>query len=104
MNSKSRLRRWAMLRLSPVSRLSMPTTAWPRSRSVSESCDPIKPAATVTTVLGMGALKEAADDGEPHDLQIKRDRPVFDVVQVVFEDLLQRRVAAPAIHVSLSGA
>src|SRR4029453_1595948 len=100
MNSKSRSRRWAMLCMSPVSRLSMPTTEWPRSRSVSQRCDPMKPAAPVTTVLGMGTLEEATDDGEPHDLQIKCDRPVFDVVQVVLDSLLERGVAAPAVHLS----
>src|ERR1044071_6713469 len=120
MNSKSRSRRWAMLAMSPVRRLSMPTTVWPRSSSASLRCDPMKPAAPVTTVLGMilyketgsdvqrGAegirsgvrlrpLEETADHREPHDLEVERDRPVFDVIEVVLDTLLERGVAAPAI-------
>ena len=49
-NTKSRSRRCAMLARSPVSRLSMPTTEWPRSSSASLRWDPMKPAAPVTTI------------------------------------------------------
>src|SRR5688572_33478231 len=97
MNSSSRSRRWAMLCRSPVSRLSMPTTACPRLSSVSVRCDPMKPAAPVMTVLGMRTLEEAADDGEPHDFQVEGDRPVLKVIQVVFDPFFERRVAAPAV-------
>src|SRR5678815_1589338 len=92
-----------MLCMSPVSRLSMPRTEWPRSRSVSQRCDPMKPAAPVTTVLGMYALEEAANDGEPHDLQVERHRPVFDVIQVVFDPLFERGISAPAIDLRPPG-
>src|SRR5215213_3995565 len=96
MNSKSRSRRWAILPMSPVSRLSMPTIEWPRSRSVSLRWDPMKPAAPVMTVLGI-SLKETSHEREPHDLEIEGHGPVFDVVQVVLDALLERRVAAPPV-------
>src|SRR5687768_13012203 len=98
MNSKSRSRRWAILCMSPVSRLSMATTEWPRSSRASQRWELMKPAAPVMTVLGMGTLEEAANDGEPHDLQIQGHRPVFDVVQVVLDTLFERGIAAPAVH------
>ena len=40
---------------SPVSRLSMPTTRRPRSSRVSDRCEPMKPAAPVMTILGIGS-------------------------------------------------
>src|SRR5919112_268501 len=101
MNSKSRSRRWATLPMSPVSRLSMATTEWPRSSRVSQRCEPMKPAAPVTTVLGIvgsiRALEQPADDRQPHDLEIESDGPVFDVVEVVFDAFLERRVPAPPV-------
>src|SRR5690348_5114184 len=108
MNWKSRSRRCAMFDMSPVSRLSIPITECPRSRSASLRCEPMKPAAPVMTVLGMTsvrdtALEQAADDGQPHDLDIEADRPVFDVVQVVLNPLLERRVAAPPVHLRPAG-
>src|SRR5688572_9120614 len=103
MNWKSRSRRWAIFCISPVSRLSMPTTEWPRLMSVSLRWEPMKPAAPVTTVLGMGTLEEPADDREPHDLQIESHRPVLDVVQVVLDTLFERGVAAPAVHLRPAG-
>ena len=42
-----------MFAVAPVRRLSMPTTEWPRSSSVSARCDPMKPAAPVMTILDM---------------------------------------------------
>ena len=39
------------------------------------------------------ALKEPTHDREQDDLEIERDRPVLDVVQVVLEPFLERRVA-----------
>src|SRR5215510_5417641 len=92
-----------MLCMSPVSRLSIPTTEWPRCSSVSQRCDPMKPAAPVTTVLGMGTLEEAADDGEPHDLQVEAHRPVFNVVQIVLDTLFERRIPAPAVDLRPAG-
>src|SRR6185436_1395796 len=102
MNWKSRSRRCAMLPMSPVSRLSIPTTEWPRSRSVSLRWDPMKPAAPVMTVLGI-ALEESSDECEPHDLQVERDRPVLDVIQVVFDPLLERGVASPPVDLGPAG-
>src|SRR6188508_3024980 len=102
MNSKSRSRRWAMLPMSPVSRLSMPTTEWPRLRSVSLRCDPMKPAAPVMTVLGI-SLEETSHEREPHDLEIKGHGPVFYVVQVVLDAFLERRVASPPVDLCPSG-
>src|SRR4249919_2205567 len=49
MKVKSRLTRCAMLAVSPVRRLSIPMTAYPRSSSVSARCDPMNPAAPVIT-------------------------------------------------------
>src|SRR3982074_2386155 len=95
MKVKSRLARLAMFAVSPLSRLSMPITA-------SARCDPMKPAAPVTTtrcLVGM-LVKEPFQDGEPHDLQVEADRPVLDVVQVVLDALLDRRIAAPAVDLS----
>src|SRR3954466_5760629 len=82
--------------MSPVSRLSMPTTEWPRSRSVSLRWEPMNPAAPVMTVLGI-ALEEASDERKPHDFEIERQRPVVDVVQVVLDSLFERGVAPPAV-------
>src|SRR5215212_11763765 len=88
--------------MSPVSRLSMPTIEWPRLRSVSLRCDPMKPAAPVMTVLGI-SLEETSHEREPHDLEIEGHGPVFDVVQVVLDALLERRVAAPRVDLCPSG-
>src|ERR1051325_565156 len=112
MNSKSRSRRCAMLVMSPVRRLSMPTTEWPRSSSASQRCDPMNPAAPVTTLLGMqksqsrlvgGSAKQPAHDREPHDLQVERDRPVLDVIQVELDPLFERRVATPPVDLRPAG-
>jgi len=45
-------------------------------------------------------IKKAADDGEQHDLQVKRDTPVSKVIEIAFNALVNRSVAAPAIHLS----
>src|SRR4029450_695537 len=96
-----------MLCRSPVIRLSIPMTESPRARSVSQRCDPMKPAAPVTTmramVSGSGALEETPDEGQPHDLQVECHRPVLDVVEVVLNTLLQRRVPTPAIDLRPAG-
>src|SRR3954463_8602940 len=104
-NSKSRFFRCAMLALSPVARLSMPTTEKPMSSSVSARCDPRKPAAPVMTtrfLVGM-LVEETLHDGQPDDLEIEPDRPVLDVVEVVLDALVERRVAAPAVHLRPAG-
>src|SRR5688572_14311875 len=96
-----------MFSTSPVSRLSMPTTEKPLSRRYSERCEPMNPAAPVTSALGIRLvcvlLAEAAEQGEDEDLHGQEQRPVLDVVQVVFDPLLQRRVAAPAVHLRPAG-
>src|SRR5918995_7019793 len=124
MNWKSRSRRCAMFARSPVRRLSMPITEKPRSSSVSERCDPMNPAAPVMTTRGMflpvwlvgvlavsgvlswwsGAIgSKHANQRKPHDLDVERDRPVLDVIQVVFDALLERRVAPPAVDLRPAG-
>src|SRR5690242_15523891 len=99
-----------MLAVSPVSRLSMPTTLSPRSRNASARCEPMNPAAPVMTTRAMvrtgsvGVLvEEALHDRQPHDLQVERDRPVLDVVEVVLDALLDRGVAAPAVDLRPAG-
>src|SRR4051812_45680924 len=88
-----------MFAMSPVNRLSMPTTEWPRSSSVSDRCDPMKPAAPVITmrIYELGHAVNSAEQGQPHDLDVETKRPVLDVVEVEFDALLERRVAAPAV-------
>src|SRR5687767_5640160 len=108
MKVKSRLTRWAMFAVSPVSRLSMPTTVSPRSRRVSARWEPMKPAAPVMTTRGIGfsvrvLVEEPLDHGQPHDLEVQHQRPVLDVVQVVLDALLDGRVAAPAVDLGPAG-
>src|SRR4051812_16827288 len=114
MKLKSRPARCAMLSTLPVRKLSIPTTLQPRSRSVSDRCDPMKPAAPVMTALGIErsafgvALKsvaavQPADERQPHDLQIERDGPVLDVIEVVLDPLLERGIAAPAVDLRPAG-
>ena len=50
-----------------------------------------------------GALEQTADEREPHDLEVERHRPVLDVVEVVLDALLERRVAAPAVDLRPAG-
>src|SRR5262244_1049773 len=93
-----------MFATSPVIRLSIPTTVCPRSRSRSDRWEPMKPAAPVTSTRAMRALlvgvllAEAAEEGEDQDLHVEQQRPVLDVVEVVLDPLLDRRVAPPAVH------
>src|SRR4051794_11616639 len=119
MNWKSRPARCAMLAVSPVSRLSMPTTLSPRSRKASARCEPMNPAEPVMTTRAMlwkflsefhsprararppdsirVLVEEALHEGQPHDLEVEHHRPVLDVIEVVLDALLDRRVAAPAV-------
>src|SRR3954447_10332312 len=109
MDAQSPVARCAMFCVLPVSRLSTPTTDQPRSSSASDRCDPMNPAAPVMTARGMSrpvsecVAVEPADEGQPHDFQVERDRPVLDVVQVVLDPLLERRVAAPAVDLRPAG-
>src|SRR5580765_5046554 len=109
-NVKSRLLRCAMLARSPVTRLSMPTTEKPMSRSVSARCDPRNPAAPVMTtrplLLAFGLepralvgmfMEEPFDDRQPDNLEIETHRPVLDVIEVELDAFVERRVAAPAV-------
>src|SRR6185436_13286939 len=48
-------------------------------------------------------VEEAAEQREPHDFQVEPHRPVLNVVEVVFDALLERRVAAPAIDLRPAG-
>src|SRR5713101_3847902 len=96
-----------MLAMSTVRRLSMPTTSYPRSSRASDRWDPMKPEAPVITTRVFMAwegtalvgvfVEEPLDERQPHDLEVEANRPVFDVVQVVFDSLFERRVATPAI-------
>ena len=49
------------------------------------------------------AGEDAAHQRQPHDLQVERHRPVLDVVEVVLDALLERRVAAPAVDLRPAG-
>src|SRR5215204_792554 len=102
---KSRPARCAMLSTFPVSRLSIPTTDQPRSSSASDRCDPMKPAAPVMTALGIleSRTLQTANDGQPHDFDVETDRPVLDVVEIVLDALLERRVAAPSVDLGPAG-
>src|SRR5262245_47403491 len=48
-------------------------------------------------------VEEPAQERQPHDFQIEPHRPVLDVVQVVLDALLDRRVAAPAVDLRPAG-
>src|SRR5689334_21449044 len=103
MKVKLRLARCAMLAVSPVRRLSIPTTECPRSSRASDRWEPMQPAAPVMTIRLESMPVEASDDGEPHDFQIEADRPVFDVVGIVLDALFERCVAAPAVDLCPAG-
>src|SRR5688500_7560417 len=49
------------------------------------------------------SLEEPADEREPHDLEVEGDGPVLDVIQVVLDPLLERRVAPPAVDLRPAG-
>src|SRR6266571_9264637 len=89
-----------MFAVSPVSRLSMPMIEYSRSSSVSARWDPMKPAAPVMTTRGLVGMlvEEPSQQREPHDLEIEPHRPVLDVIEVVLDPFLDRRVAPPAVH------
>src|SRR6185503_9949965 len=69
--------------------------------------DPMKPAAPVTTMRAIvcrsGALEQTPDEGQPHDLQVERHRPVLDVIEVVFNSFLQRCISTPTIDLGPAG-
>src|SRR4051812_991653 len=65
----------------------------------------MKPAAPVMTtrfLVGM-LVEEPAQQRQPHDFQVEPHRPVLDVIQVVLDPLLDRGVAAPAVHLRPAG-
>src|SRR2546421_12479511 len=83
----------------------MPTTEKSLPSSVSARCDPRNPAAPVITtrcLVGM-LVEKASDDRQPHDLEIEPHRPVLDVIEVVLDALLERRVTAPAVDLRPAG-
>src|SRR5919107_166359 len=117
MNTKSPPARCAMLARSPVSRLSMPTTAQSRLRSSSARWEPMNPAAPVMTTRRLSlmatfyfalstlfsAREDAAEQRHPHDFEVERHRPVFDVIQIELDALLERGVPAPAVDLRPPG-
>src|SRR5688572_26406212 len=48
-------------------------------------------------------VEKAPEKRQPHDLQIEADRPVLDVIEVVLDTLLERRVAAPPVDLRPAG-
>src|SRR5262245_12855962 len=81
----------------------------PLSSRYSDRCEPRNPAAPVTSTLGIARtsvgvlLSEAAEEREDEDLDVEQERPVLDVVEVVLDALLDRRVAAPAVDLRPAG-
>src|SRR5215207_1400947 len=63
----------------------------------------MKPAAPVITIRLESMPVESSNDGEPHDLDVEADRPVFDVVEIVLDALLERGVATPAVDLRPAG-
>src|SRR5581483_5283717 len=66
------------------------------------------PAAPIERRLRRGPLvrmlvEEPFDEREPHDLEVEPHRPVLDVIQIVFDPLLERRVAPPSVDLRPSG-
>src|SRR5262245_52539719 len=49
------------------------------------------------------SVEEPFDDGEPHDLEVEAHRPVLDVIEVVLDALLERRVTTPAVDLGPPG-
>src|SRR5580700_10629356 len=48
-------------------------------------------------------VEEALDDRQPHDLHIETNGPVLDVVEIILDALLERRIPAPAVHLRPPG-
>src|SRR4029078_11926090 len=94
-------------------RLSMASTVWPLSSRNSQRCDPMKPAPPVTSVLGIQeafvdrsvgvGLTKPPERGEEEDLDVEKERPILDVVEIEFDPLLQARIAAPAVDLRPAG-
>src|SRR5262252_2460692 len=61
--------------------------------SISQAKDQMTKSAYSVCML----MEKPAQQRQPHDLEIEADRPVFDVIEVVFDSFLDRRVAAPAV-------
>src|SRR3954467_3161494 len=58
---------------------------------------PISIQQSTFSVPSICVLLQPAEKREAHDLDVERDRPVLDVIQIVLDPLFQRRVAAPAV-------
>src|SRR5437867_13217558 len=67
----------------------------------------MNPAAPVTRALCMALVRvllaEAAEQGQDQDLDVEEQGPVLDVVEVELDALLDRGVAAPAVHLRPAG-
>src|SRR5690349_12638593 len=68
----------------------------------------MKPAAPVMTMrMKDGSpsdrAMEPAQHGKPHDLEVERQRPVLDVVEIELDALFERCVAAPAVDLGPAG-
>src|SRR5688572_19089978 len=53
--------------------------------------------------MSVGALKQTAQEREPHDFEVEGHRPVLNVIQVVLDTLFERGVAAPAVDLGPAG-
>src|SRR6202023_3803110 len=51
----------------------------------------------------VGVEAQRVPQGEPEDLEVEGQGPVLDVVEVVLDALLDRGVAAPAVHLRPAG-
>src|SRR5205807_8435245 len=76
--------RWEMLSTLPVSRLSMATTSSPRPTSVSQMCEPRKPAPPVTTMRATGSAPPDGVVGEATPADGRRVEQVAGVDQSPF--------------------
>ena len=50
-------------------------------------------------------VNEPSPKGEQHDFNVKPDRPMLDVVEIMLDPFFQRRITAPTVNLRLaSGA
>src|SRR5918999_5584899 len=47
--------------------------------------------------------KDAAEERHPHDLEVERHRPVLDVIEIEFDALFERGIAAPPVDLRPAG-
>ena len=70
--------------------LSTPSTASPRARSAFATCDPIKPAAPVTRIMGAGSCACVGPaDADITEARLRHLRGAVDVAQIHHQRLLQ---------------